>query len=144
MRLKIRTILSTLGLGQIISATASESLFTMPEGVSADIYDLHMTIFWICVALGITVFSLLIYSTIKYRKTTGQGGKKFADHHTVELIWVVIPSIILIAMAIPATLILMHMDNIHHTNVATNRDDQKMSVFSALSTPTKERQNLQK
>lgn len=88
--------------------------------INDDIYDLHMTIFWICVAIGIVVFSLLIYSMVTYRKSASHQAKKHATHNTLELVWVVIPSIIVITMAIPATLILMHRDNTHHLSHLMN------------------------
>lgn len=58
-------------------------------------YLLHITVFWICVAIGIIVFGTLIYSHQSHKRTP------------FELLWVIIPFIILIIIAIPATKILM-------------------------------------
>ena len=54
------------------SACAKQSQFNLTPGVtpvSRDIYDLHMTIFWICVVIGIGVFGVMFYSLFKYRKS---------------------------------------------------------------------------
>lgn len=78
-------------------------------GISHDIYHLHMTIFWICVAVGVAVFSVLIYSLIAHRKSTGRTPATFHESTIVEIIWTVVPFIILISMAIPATKVLINM-----------------------------------
>ena len=67
----------------------------MTEGVtilSKKIYGLHMTIFWWCVAIGIVVFGVMIYSLVKFRKSQGAEADKTLVHSTkVEIIWTVIP-----------------------------------------------------
>jgi cytochrome c oxidase subunit 2 len=77
----------------------------MTEGVSIlskEIYGLHMTIFWWCVAIGIVVFGVMIYSLIKFRKSQGAQADTTLVHSTkVEIIWTVIPIMILVAMAVP-------------------------------------------
>ena len=71
--------------------------------VSRNIYDLHMLIFWICVVIGIVVFGIMFYSMIMHRKAAGVKPATFHESTVVELIWTVIPALILIAMAVPAT-----------------------------------------
>ena len=86
----------------------------MPHGcdsVSHDIYQLHMTIFWICVIIGVAVFSVMFYALIHHRKSKGAKAANFHEHLWVEIIWTIIPTLILIGMAIPATRVLMHMDD---------------------------------
>jgi len=77
----------------------------MTEGVSIlskEIYGLHMTIFWWCVAIGVVVFGAMIYSLIKFRKSQGAQADTTLVHSTkVEIIWTVIPIMILVAMAVP-------------------------------------------
>jgi len=77
----------------------------MTEGVSIlskEIYGLHMTIYYWCVAIGVVVFGVMIYSLIKFRKSQGAQADTTLVHSTkVEIIWTVIPILILIAMAIP-------------------------------------------
>jgi len=77
----------------------------MPEGVtvlSKKIYGLHMLILWICVAIGVVVFGAMIYSIIKFRKSKGAEADKTLVHSTkVEIVWTVIPILILVGMAVP-------------------------------------------
>jgi cytochrome c oxidase subunit 2 len=78
----------------------------MPVGVtevSRNIYDLHMLIFWICVVIGVLVFGVMFYTMIMHRKGAGAKPAQFHESTIIELIWTIIPALILILMAIPAT-----------------------------------------
>ncbi|MDN3526510.1 cytochrome c oxidase subunit II [Halomonas sabkhae] len=102
------TTLGCLGLPQ--SALAVD--WNMPVGVtdvSREIHSLHMIIFWICVAIGVVVFGALFYSVFRYRRSRGARAASFHEHTTVEVIWTLIPTLILVAMAIPATATLKKM-----------------------------------
>ena len=94
----------------------------MTEGVSIlskEIYGLHMTIFYWCVAIGVVVFGAMIYSLIKFRKSQGAQADTTLVHSTkVEIIWTVIPIMILVAMAIPTARGLIKIEDIG--NVALN------------------------
>ncbi|MGB6976431.1 MAG: cytochrome c oxidase subunit II [Gammaproteobacteria bacterium] len=134
---------ATSGLG------APDSTINMTPGVtpmSQDIYYLHMTIFWICVVIGVIVFSALFYSLVKYRKSRGVQPAKFHGHTYVEVIWAVVPTLILILMAIPATRVLMRMEDSSKSEVNIKVTgyqwkwkyeylDEGISFFSNLSTP---------
>jgi len=94
-------------------AWASYTL-NLPLGVtpiSQEIYHLHMLIFWCCVAIGIGVFGVMLYAIIWHRKSRGVTAAQFHDSTTVEIIWSVIPFFILVAMAVPATRVLIKMDD---------------------------------
>ena len=71
--------------------------------VSRTTYDLHMLIFWICVAIGILVFGVMFYSMWRHRKSKGYKAAQFHESTFVELVWTIIPTLILVGMAIPAT-----------------------------------------
>jgi cytochrome c oxidase subunit 2 len=77
----------------------------MREGVtilSKEIYGLHMTIFYWCIAIGVVVFGVMIYSLVKFRHSKGAKADTTLVHSTkVEIIWTVIPILILVAMAVP-------------------------------------------
>ncbi len=78
----------------------------MTESVTAvgrEIYDLHMLIFWICVAIGVVVFGIMFYSMIMHRKSVGAVASQFHHSTKLEIFWTLLPFIILIGMAIPAT-----------------------------------------
>lgn len=78
----------------------------MTEGVtdvSREIYGLHMDIFWWCVGIGVVVFGVMFYSMFKHRRSVRKESATFHENTLLEIIWTVIPVIILVIMAIPAT-----------------------------------------
>jgi len=77
--------------------------------IGREIHGLHMTIFYVCVAIAIVVFGIMLYSIIRHRKSLGATAKPFHESTVVEIIWTTIPLIILVVMAIPATQTLMAM-----------------------------------
>lgn len=85
---------------------SSTTILNMPAGVSTishDIYDLHMLIFWICVVIGIGVFSAMLWAMYFHRKSIGHEAENWHEHLGVELIWTIVPIFILVGMAWPAT-----------------------------------------
>ena len=78
----------------------------MREGVtqvSRDVFELHMLIFYICVAIGAVVFSVMFYSLFRYTKKRNPNPSTFHESTKLELAWTVVPFLILIAMAVPAS-----------------------------------------
>jgi cytochrome c oxidase subunit 2 len=71
--------------------------------VGADIFSLHMLIFWICVVIGIVVFGVMFYSIYAHRKSRGVTPATFHESTKVEIAWTVVPFLILLGMAVPAT-----------------------------------------
>ena len=71
--------------------------------IAAQIYDLHMLILYVCTAIFVVVFSIMFYSIYKHRRSVGHKAVQFHEHHMLEVIWTIIPAVILVAMAIPAT-----------------------------------------
>lgn len=71
--------------------------------VSRSVFDLHMTIFWICVVIGVVVFGAMFWSMLIHRRSTGQQAAHFHESTTVEILWTVVPLLILVVMAVPAT-----------------------------------------
>lgn len=83
--------------------------YNLPRGVtevSKGIYDLHMWVFYICVAIMVVVSAILFYVVIRYRKTkthkTLERGQPHSDFW-IEFLWTLIPTIIVVLMMIPAT-----------------------------------------
>lgn len=130
-------------------AAYAEWGFNLPVGVtpvSHDIYDLHMTIFWICVAIGVVVFGVMFYAIIHHRKSKGAKLARFHEHLWVELTWTIIPLLILIVMAIPATQVLIHMRDTSAPDLTIKITgyqwkwryeyiDQGINFFSNIATP---------
>lgn len=123
--------------------------------ISKDIYHLHMIAFWICVIIGIGVFSVMIYSLIKHRKSKGAVASHFHKNIQLEILWAVIPFLILVGLAVPATQTLMRMEDESNSEITIKIVgyqwkwlyqylDQNISFFSNLSTPIEEIQNKQK
>ncbi|AJR07167.1 cytochrome c oxidase subunit II [Photobacterium gaetbulicola] len=79
--------------------------------VSQRVFDLHMTIFYICVAIGLVVFGVMFWSIIHHRKSKGAVAASFHESTKVEILWTVIPFVILIIMAVPATKTLLAMED---------------------------------
>ena len=101
-------------LGMASPAMAAWSDINLRVGVtplSREIHGLHMLILWICVAIAVAVFGVMIYSIATFRKSKGAVPATF-DHSTkAEIIWTVIPVLILVGMAIPAARTLVKIDD---------------------------------
>ena len=116
----VRGGIGALALLPWIHAAAAEpaaqpegwNLLNMPKGVtsvSQSVYDIHMVIIWICVWIGVAVFGVMFYSMFAHRKSRGHQPANFHESTTVELAWTIIPALILIVMAFPATKTLKHL-----------------------------------
>ncbi|MCY7355312.1 MAG: cytochrome c oxidase subunit II [Lysobacter sp.] len=66
-------------------------------------YESHMIVLWICVVIGILVFGAMFYAMFKFRKSKGAVAAQFSHNTTAEIIWTVVPIVILIGLAWPAT-----------------------------------------
>jgi cytochrome c oxidase subunit II len=117
-----RKVASVLGgLLAAAPALAYESSYNMPVGVtdiSARVHGLHMLIFWICVVIAVAVFGAMIYSIVRFRKAAGAVPDKTLTHSTnVEVVWTLIPALILVAMAIPAARTLVDMEDTRNSQM---------------------------
>ncbi|UTA47911.1 cytochrome c oxidase subunit II [Simiduia sp. 21SJ11W-1] len=121
--------------------------------VSREIYGLHMDIFWWCVAIGVVVFGVMIYTMIAHRKANGAKAANFHESTALEILWTVVPIIILVIMVIPATKTLIKVYDTGEPDldvVITGYQwkwkyeylNQDVSFFSSLSTPKDEIYNL--
>ena len=109
MNKKATSFLSTiLGAALTLSAGASQAAYELNlkapvTEIATQIYDLHMLIVWVCLAIFVVVFAVMFYSLYKHRKSVGHQAAQFHEHHTLEIIWTIIPALILVVMAVPAT-----------------------------------------
>jgi cytochrome c oxidase subunit II len=136
----------------IAGAAAALPPSNMPVGVtgiSHEIYDLHMLIFWICVAIGVVVFGMMLYSIIRHRRSKGFRASQFHESTTVEILWTIVPFLILIGMAIPATKTLIAMEDTSDSDMTIKITgyqwqwhydylDEGVSFYSRLATPRAE------
>ncbi|MGB5642671.1 MAG: cytochrome c oxidase subunit II, partial [Gammaproteobacteria bacterium] len=106
----------------LVSGLAAADLqLNMKPGVtsfSQGAYEIHTMVMWICVVIGIVVFGAMIYSIVKHRKSKGAVPASFHENTTVEVVWTVIPFLILIAMAIPATKVLLAMEDTSNSDMS--------------------------
>ncbi len=130
------------------SSLAQENALNMTQGVtqiSQEVYDLHMLIFYICCAIAFVVFGAMFYSIYKHRKSKGAVAAHFHESTKVEIIWTVIPIIILVAMAIPATKTLIAMEDTSQSDLTIKVTgsqwkwhysyfDQEIEFYSLLAT----------
>ncbi|EKE81501.1 cytochrome c oxidase subunit II [Idiomarina xiamenensis] len=94
--------------------TYAETQLNLTRGVtdiSARVFDLHMTIFYICCVIGVLVFGAMFISMYLHRKSRGAKPASFHESVKVEVLWTVIPFLILVGMAIPATQTLIAMED---------------------------------
>lgn len=77
---------------------------------SNEVYGLHMVIFWICLVIAVLVFGAMIYSMFAHRKSKGVTAAQFSHSTKAEIIWTIIPIIILVVIAFPSTQALMNME----------------------------------
>jgi len=148
-------------MGVIASAAdGGLSSINMSPGVTEvgrQIYDLHMIILGICVVIGVLVFGVMFYSIIYHRKSRGVTPATFHESTKVEIAWTIVPFIILIAMAVPATTTLLDIyDNDEaQLNVIVkgyqwkwkyeyiNEEGDNVAFFSNLRTPQAEIYNTE-
>ncbi len=138
-----------------LAAGETASSVNMSPGVTEvgrQIFDLHMIILWICVVIGIVVFSVMFYSIIYHRKSRGVTPSTFHESTRVEIAWTIVPFLILVAMAVPATTTLLDIydhDDAEIDVVVTgyqwkwkyeylNDQGENVSFFSNLRTPQSE------
>ena len=138
-----------------MAAGGEASSINMTPGVTElgrEVYDLHMIILWICVAIGVAVFGVMFYSIIFHRKSRGVTPAKFHESTTVEIAWTVVPFFILIAMAVPATTTLLTLYDTDDSELDIlitgyqwkwkyeylNEEGENVSFFSNLRTPQAE------
>lgn len=117
--------------------------------IAEDIFSLHMWMFWICVAIFVAVFSVMFYSVFAHRKSKGAVAATFHESTTVEILWTIIPVLILVGMALPATKTVLAMKDTRQPDMTIKAtgyqwkwgydymqgEGQGISFFSTLSTP---------
>lgn len=116
--MKIKSSLLTCAVAMLGLSAASPAwcdwTLNMTPGVtttSQEIYDLHMLILWVCVAIAAVVYTAMIYAIVKFRKSKGAVPAKFSHNTMVEIVWTSIPAAILVAMAVPAAGTLVRMED---------------------------------
>ncbi|MYM60121.1 cytochrome c oxidase subunit II [Vibrio sp. OCN044] len=150
-------LINVLLLGFATQVSAEQSSLNMTQGVteiSSQVYDLHMLIFYICCAIAVIVFGAMFYSMYHHRKSKGVVAANFHESTKVEVIWTVIPIIILVLMAIPATRTLVAMEDTSQSDLTVKITGSQwkwhysyfgedVDFFSLLATSQKEIEGIE-
>jgi len=118
----IGRIAAAAGSALAVPASAwADWAVNMPRGataISGEVYQLHMLIFGVCVAIAVIVFGAMIWSIFYHRKSRGVEPAKFSHSTKVEIVWTTIPIVILIAMAVPAADTLVRMEDTRDSDMS--------------------------
>jgi cytochrome c oxidase subunit 2 len=156
------TLLSMAALGLTIFGSASavnnmdggpavhQLNFQAPvTAIAADIYLLHNWMIGICLVIFLAVFGVMFYSILKHRKSLGHKSASFHESTTVEIAWTVVPFVIVVLMALPATKTVVAMKDTSNADITIKAtgmqwkwgydylkgDGEGIAYLSALSTP---------
>jgi len=151
----------TLWMGMAVGLMSTEAAraewtVNMSPGVttvSHTVFNLHMTIFWICAVIGLLVFGAMFWSMLMHRKSSGQKAAQFHESTVVEILWTLIPFVILIVIAVPATKALIDIYDTSDSDVDIQITGyqwkwhykylgQDVEFFSNLATPSAQIKNL--
>lgn len=117
---KLGSLVGLVMLGGPSAALAAYDQLNMTQSVTTlgkDIYDLHMLVLWLVTVVGILVFAVIIYSLINHRKSKGAVAAQFHESTTVEVIWTLIPFVILVAIAVPATKTFLDLEDTTNSDI---------------------------
>ncbi len=137
--------------GLVLSAGAAapalaDFTLNMPIGVttsSREIYGLHMMVLIVCTVIGAAVYAAMIYAIVKFRKSAGSKPATFTHNSAIEVVWTVIPALILVAMAVPAAQSLVRLEDTRNSELSIKVTgyqwrwhydylDQNIAFFSTL------------
>ncbi len=124
--------------------------------IASDIYDLHMLMMYVILVIFCLVFGVMFYSIYAHRKSVGHKAAQFHENTTVEIIWTVIPFLILIGMAWPATKTLIAFKDTSNPDITVKAtgyqwkwgydyikgEGEGIGFLSNLSTPQDQIHNL--
>lgn len=142
---------STFAVNDMVGGPAVRQLnFQTPvTAIAADIYQLHIWMMVICAVIFVAVFGVMFYSILKHRKSLGHKSASFHESTAVEIAWTVVPFLIVVLMALPATKTVVAMKDTSNADITIKAtgmqwkwgydyikgDGEGISFLSALSTP---------
>ncbi|MDX1519249.1 MAG: cytochrome c oxidase subunit II, partial [Gammaproteobacteria bacterium] len=140
----------------VSSPVLAEYGLNLTQGVtpiSQEVYDLHMTILWVVTLIGVGVFGVMFWSIFHHRKSKGAVAAQFHHSTGAEIAWTIIPILILVAMAVPATQVLIKMEETEDTEMTIKITgyqwkwhyeymDEGFGFFSALDSKSNEIRQL--
>ena len=137
------------GCSSVASAAYQWDMQAPASKVAHDSYDMHMLMIAIILVTFVAVFAVMFYSVFAHRRSKGHQAVQFHENTTVELLWTIIPLIILILMAWPATRTLLSLRNTSNPDLTIKvtgyqwkwgydylkGEGEGISFFSAPTTP---------
>lgn len=152
MKRKLATLASAgllAGWSGLASAAYQWNMQTPATRVAAEVYDMHLLMMAIIMVIFVGVFAVMFYSVYAHRKSKGHQAAQFHENTTVEIIWTVVPFVILIFMAWPATKALLSMRDTSNPDITIKvtgyqwkwgydylkGEGEGVSFLSALATP---------
>ncbi|KAB2320176.1 cytochrome c oxidase subunit II [Betaproteobacteria bacterium SCN1] len=151
-----------MGQGAVLAAAwgASQSAFAEyaynlqapASPIAAQVFHLHNLIMLVCLGIFVVVFGAMFYSLIKHRKSVGHQAAHFHENTTIEVIWTVIPFVILMGMAYPAAKVVIAMKDTSNPDMTIKITgyqwkwgydylNEGVSFYSNLATPREQIQN---
>lgn len=137
-------------------AVGSKYNLQEPQSIIArETYDQHIWLMWICLVIFIAVFGVMFYSILKHRKSLGYKAANFHHSTSVEIVWTIVPCIILVVMAWPATKTVIKMKDTSEPAITIkvtgyqwmwgydylSGEGEGVNFYSKLSTPKAQIQN---
>ena len=116
--LRAPAALAAIAFSTLASADYAVDILPPVTPVSREIYDLHFGILWVCVAIFFVVFGAMFWSIFKHRKSVGAKAAQFHENTTIEIIWTIVPFVILIGMAYPATKTVLDMKDASNADIS--------------------------
>ena len=138
-----------IGLWFTVPAAFADYGLNFQQPVTAighKLLNLHNMVMIICVIIFVIVFGVMFYSIFAHRKSRGHKAAQFHENSTLEIIWTIIPFVILVGMALPSTATLLEMDDTSKSDLTVkitgyqwkwkyDYPDQDIGFFSTLATP---------
>lgn len=125
--------------------------------IAEQIHWLNWMMLIICTVIFVAVFGVMFYSIFKHRKSKGAKSASFHESITVEVVWTIVPFLIVIAMALPATKTVVAMKDTTNSDITIKAtgyqwkwgydylkgQGEGISFVSTLTTPREQINNQQ-
>jgi cytochrome c oxidase subunit 2 len=152
MRILTHRVLAAAPMLLFLSVARADWQMNLPPGVteiSRRIYDLHMLVLWVCVVIGVIVFGAMAYALVAFRRKEGVKPATWDHSTTAEIVWTVIPVLILVAIAVPSARALVFIEDTRGADFSIKITgyqwkwnyeylDEGVSFFSSLAEPSNE------
>ena len=156
-----RIVAALAGLAALAVSGASQAIdwyFQTPASpIARDIDEVHQYVMWLIIVIFVGVFGFMFYAVWAHRRSKGHAAEQFHENTTVELLWTVIPAIILVIIAWPVTKVVIAQKDTSNPDITIKAtgfqwrwgyeylrgEGEGISFVSMLSTPREEIEGLQ-